>query len=289
MIPQQQFRSQQALLHQLLTELKNQKGNQMINLAANLTMLFTEFPFLERFKAAADADFRGVEFLFPYEFDAQEIAELLARYHLELVLHNLPPGNWAAGERGIACHPDRIAEFEASISKALSYAKILGVRQLNCLAGILPIGVDVETAHSTLVRNLKFAADALQKEHIRLLIEPINTFDIPGFFLSHTQQALQLIAETGSTNLFVQYDIYHMQRMEGELINTIQNNLALIKHLQLADNPGRFEPGTGEINYRNLFLQLEAMGYDGWIGCEYKPKNGTLEGLHWRKEHGLAI
>ena len=259
----------------------------MIKLAANLTMLFTELPFLKRFEAAADAGFRGVEFLFPYQFDVREIAEQLARNQLELVLHNFPPGNWDAGERGIACHPDRIPEFEASVAQAVYYAKILGVRQLNCLAGILPDGVDEATAHRTLVRNLSFAADQLQQEHIRLLIEPINTFDIPGFFLSHTRQALQLIADTGSSNLFIQYDIYHMQRMEGELINTIQNNLALIKHLQLADNPGRFEPGTGEINYRNLFLQLEAMGYDGWIGCEYKPKGGTLQGLQWRKEYDL--
>jgi len=259
----------------------------MIKLAANLTMLFTELPFLKRFEAAADAGFRGVEFLFPYQFDVREIAEQLARNQLELVLHNFPPGNWDAGERGIACHPDRIPEFEASVAQAVYYAKILGVRQLNCLAGILPDGVDEATAHRTLVRNLSFAADQLQQEHIRLLIEPINTFDIPGFFLSHTRQALQLIADTGSSNLFIQYDIYHMQRMEGELINTIQNNLALIKHLQLADNPGRFEPGTGEINYRNLFLQLEAMGYDGWIGCEYKPKDGTLQGLQWRKEYDL--
>ena len=259
----------------------------MIKLAANLTMLFTELPFMERFQAAAQAGFKGVEFLFPYAYDANEIAEQLRIHHLTLVLHNLPPGNWEAGERGIACHPDRIAEFEAGVATAIDYAKILGTPQLNCLAGIVPDGVSAELAGQTLVRNLGYAASVLKQQQIRLLIEPINTFDMPGFFLSHTGQALDLIRQTGSDNLFVQYDIYHMQRMEGELINTLRANLGMIKHLQLADTPGRFEPGTGEINYRNLFAALDAMGYDGWTGCEYKPRNGTLAGLAWRAAHGV--
>lgn len=259
----------------------------MIRLAANLTMLFTEVPFMQRFEAAAAAGFQGVEFLFPYAFDAQEIADQLRRNQLTLVLHNLPPGNWDAGERGIACHPDRIAEFEAGVASAVHYAKILGAPQLNCLAGIAPAGVDRGAAERTLIRNLSYAAAELKKHQIRLLIEPINTFDIPGFFLSGTAQALNLIRKTGSDNLFVQYDIYHMQRMEGELINTIRTNLNMIKHMQLADTPGRFEPGTGEINYRKLFSEIDAMGYDGWIGCEYKPKDGTLAGLSWRLAHGV--
>ena len=259
----------------------------MIRLAANLTMLFTELPFMQRFEAAAAAGFRGVEFLFPYAFDAQEIAAQLRRHQLTLVLHNLPPGNWDGGERGIACHPDRIEEFEAGVASAVHYANILGATQLNCLAGIAPAGVDQATAEQTLVRNLGYAAAELKQHQIRLLIEPINTFDIPGFFLSGTAQALDLIRKTGSDNLFIQYDIYHMQRMEGELINTIRANLPMIKHMQLADTPGRFEPGTGEINYRNLFAGIEAMGYDGWIGCEYKPRNGTTAGLGWRAEHGV--
>ncbi|MET3105911.1 hydroxypyruvate isomerase [Oxalobacteraceae bacterium GrIS 1.18] len=258
----------------------------MIKFAANLTMLFTELPFLQRFQAAADAGFRGVEFLFPYAFDKNALADQLDRCGIKLVLHNLPPGNWDTGKRGIACHPDRIAQFESGIEQAIDYATALNVTQLNCLAGIVPAGVSNALAHATMVRNLKYAADRLQSVQIRLLIEPINTFDIPGFFLSHSRQALQLIQEVGSDNLFMQYDIYHMQRMEGELINTIKNSLPLIKHMQLADNPGRAEPGTGEINYRNLFKSLEAIGYDGWIGCEYKPANGTIEGLHWRKDHG---
>lgn len=258
-----------------------------IRLAANLTMLFTEMPFLERFGAAAQAGFNGVEFLFPYDFDAHEIAGQLSEHHLELVLHNLPPGDWALGERGIACHPDRVAEFESGVADAIRYAQILGTKQLNCLAGITPTGFSSESVEQTLVANLRFAARELKKHGIGLLIEPINTFDMPGFYLSHTQQALDLIRKTGADNLFVQYDVYHMQRMEGELINTIRSNLPMIKHLQLADNPGRFEPGTGEINYRNLFLQLVAMGYDGWIGCEYRPQNGTLAGLGWRAELGV--
>jgi hydroxypyruvate isomerase len=261
----------------------------MIRLAANLTMLFTEQPFLSRFQAAAQAGFKGVEFLFPYSFDAYEIADQLQRCQLEMVLHNLPPGNWDAGERGIACHPDRIDEFEASVQLAIRYAKVLGATQLNCLAGITPADTDPNLVHATLVRNVKFAADQLKTEKIRLLIEPINTFDIPGFYLSRTHQALSLIHECASDNLFVQYDIYHMQRMEGELLNTIRANLPMIKHMQLADTPGRNEPGSGEINYRNLFRHLDQMGYDGWIGCEYKPKTTTIAGLDWRAEHGIQL
>lgn len=259
----------------------------MTKLAANLTMLFNEHAFLDRFAAAAQAGFKGVEFLFPYAFDAAQIAAQLRQHQLELVLHNLPAGNWEAGERGIACHPERVEEFKQGVALALRYAKALDVQQLNCLAGIAPKGVSNSAAQETLLSNLRYAADMLKEAGIRLLIEPINTFDIPGFFLSHTQQAVDLIAATGSDNLYLQYDIYHMQRMEGELINTIKANLPLIKHIQLADNPGRFEPGTGEINYRKVFAQLAAMGYEGWIGCEYKPQAGTVEGLGWRAAHGV--
>jgi len=257
----------------------------MPKFAANLTMLFTEHAFLDRFGAAAAAGFEAVEFLFPYAFEAKDIAARLQQHGLQLVLHNLPAGNWDAGERGIACHPDRTAEFEKGVLDAIRYAKALNVKQLNCLVGIAPQGVAREAAHAVLVKNLRYAANALKAEGIRLLIEPINTFDIPGFFLNGTKQALAIIKETGSDNLFVQYDIYHMQRMEGELANTIKNNLAMVKHVQLADNPGRFEPGTGEINYRYLFALLDNIGYDGWIGCEYKPRAGTVEGLGWREEH----
>lgn len=257
----------------------------MPKLAANLSMLFNEVDFLDRFDAAAKAGFKGVEFLFPYAFTVEQIKQKLDANQLELVLHNLPAGDWEAGERGIACHPDRVEEFKEGVDKAISYGKALGVKQINCLAGIQPKDVSADDARATLVSNLKFAADKLKAEGIQLLIEPINTFDIPGFFLSGTQQAIDIIKDTGSDNLFVQYDIYHMQRMEGELSSTIQKNLAQIKHIQLADNPGRFEPGTGEINYGFLFRFLDEIGYQGWIGCEYKPKSGTTEGLGWRAAH----
>jgi hydroxypyruvate isomerase len=259
----------------------------MPQLAANLTMLFTEQPFMERFKAAADAGFKAVEFLFPYAFDAEQIAGQLRAAKLRLVLHNLPAGNWEAGERGIACHPDRVAEFRAGVDEAIRYARALEAPQLNCLVGILPQGVAREAAREVLVGNLKYAAARLKEHGIRLLIEPINSFDIPGFFLTTTKQAVELILATGSDNLFVQYDIYHMQRMEGELAGTLKANLSLIGHVQLADNPGRFEPGTGEINYRYLFGWLDEIGYGGWIGCEYKPQAGTAQGLRWIKQHGL--
>jgi hydroxypyruvate isomerase len=253
----------------------------MPKFAANLTMLYNEHGFLDRFDAAAAAGFRGVEFLFPYAFSADEIAGRLAQHRLELVLYNLPAGNWEAGERGIACHPTRVGEFQDDVGKAIAYAKALRVPQLNCLAGIVPQGVTREAARAALIANLAFAAARLKAEGIRLLIEPINTFDIPGFFLSGTRQALDIIQETGSDNLFLQYDIYHMQRMEGELANTIKSNLARIRHLQLADNPGRNEPGTGEINYAFLFRFIDALGYDGWIGCEYKPATTTAAGMSW--------
>ncbi len=259
----------------------------MPKLAANLTMLWNEIDFLDRFDAAAKAGFDAVEYLFPYAYPKDALAERLGRHGLKQVLHNLPAGDWAKGERGIACDPVRVGEFQDSVGKAIDYARTLGCSQVNCLAGIVPAGADAEKARATLVGNLRFAADRLAAVDIRLLIEPINTFDMPGFFLSHTKQALDIIRDTGSSNLYVQYDIYHMQRMEGELANTIKANLAKIAHMQLADNPGRNEPGTGEINYRFLFGFLDSIGYDGWIGCEYKPKGGTDEGLGWRRAHGV--
>lgn len=253
----------------------------MPKFAANLTMLFNEVDFLDRFEAAAKAGFHGVEYLFPYAYDKNLLAEKLKAFNLTQVLHNLPAGDWAAGERGIACLPDRTGEFREGVGKAIDYASALGCKRINCLAGIAPANNSAEVLRTTFVNNLKFAAAELKRAGIRLLIEPINTFDIPGFFLSHTRQALDIIKESGSDNLFLQYDIYHMQRMEGELANTIKANLAMIKHIQLADNPGRFEPGTGEINYRYLFALLDEIGYDGWIGCEYKPATTTAAGLGW--------
>ena len=193
----------------------------MPQFAANLTMLFTEAPFLDRFEKAHNSGFKAVEFLFPYPFPAAEIQKKLGQYGLKLVLHNLPAGDWDAGERGIACHPDRVAEFRTGVAKAIEYAKVLGVPQLNCLAGKIPAGVDKKILHDTFVSNLKYAAAELKKVNLKLLIEPINTFDIPGFFLSTTQQALDIIKEVAADNLFIQYDIYHAQRMEGVLCITL--------------------------------------------------------------------
>lgn len=256
----------------------------MPKFAANLTMLFTERPFLERFEAARQAGFDAVEFLFPYAWPAEQIKALLDQHQLKLVLHNLPAGDWDAGDRGIACDPARVEEFRAGVTKAIEYAGVLGVPQLNCLVGKQPAGVSDEQAQQTLVSNLRFAATELKKHGLRLVTEPINTFDIPGFYLHHTAQALKLIDEVGSDNLFVQYDIYHMQRMEGEIAATMAANLARIGHIQLADNPGRHEPGTGELNYAFLFRHLDAIGYQGWIGCEYKPAGKTEEGLGWIRQ-----
>ena len=257
----------------------------MPKFAANLTMLYNEVDFLDRFEAAAKSGFKGVEYLFPYPFGKEELAERLRQNDLTQVLHNLPAGDWGAGERGIACLPDRVGEFQDGVGQAIEYARTLGCRQINCLAGLTPVGADADTVHETFVSNLKFAANALETAGIRLLIEPINTRDIPGFYLTGTRQALDIIAATGSDNIALQYDIYHMQIMEGDLAPTIEANLTRIEHMQLADNPGRHEPGTGEINYPFIFDFIDGLGYEGWIGCEYKPAADTLDGLGWIKPY----
>jgi len=253
----------------------------MPKFAANLTLLYNELPFLDRFQAAAKDGFAGVEYLFPYDFDKNELAKRLKDFGLTQALHNLPAGDWAGGERGIAILPERVGEFRDGVARAIEYATTLGCRQVNCIAGLTPKGAAPERLRETLVENLSYAAGELKKAGIKLLVEPINTRDIPGFFLTRTKDAVGLIEEIGSDNLFVQYDIYHMQIMEGDLARTIEANLKHIAHLQLADNPGRNEPGTGEINYPFLFRKIDALGYDGWIGCEYKPATTTTEGLGW--------
>jgi hydroxypyruvate isomerase len=256
----------------------------MPRLAANLSMLFTELPFLERFAAARAVGFGAVEYLFPYEHPPEELARRLRSHQLRQVLHNLPAGDWAAGERGIACHPGREAEFREGVQRAITYAHALDCPQVNCLAGKLPPGVSGEQAHATLVENLRYAARTLRTAGIGLLVEPINTFDIPGFFLSRTEQAIALIEDVASDNLLLQYDVYHAQRMEGEIAATLQRHLARIGHVQVADNPGRHEPGTGEIHFPFLFRHLDAIGYRGFVGCEYRPRAGTTEGLSWIQE-----
>jgi len=256
----------------------------MPRFAANLTMLFNEVPFLDRFDRAARAGFTAVEFLFPYGCPAGEIRSRLDANGLTLVLHNLPAGDWDAGERGIACHPDRTEEFRAGVDRAIEYAVALGVPQLNCLAGKAPAGLADELLRATLVANLRHAAEKLSQAGLGLLIEPITRFDIPGFYLHRTDQALAILDEVGAGNALLQYDIYHAQRTEGELAATLQKHLARIGHVQLADNPGRHEPGTGEINYPFLFQHLDRIGYAGWVGCEYKPAGTTEAGLGWRQQ-----
>ncbi len=255
----------------------------MPRFAANLTMLFTELPFPERFAAAADAGFKGVEYLFPYAWPKDMLVASLREHGLVQVLHNLPAGDWDAGERGIACLPDRVDAFRDGVGQAIEYATALGCPTVNCLAGIRPEAVSEQQAHETLVANLAWAAERLEAAGIGLVIEAINTRDIPGFFLTTTAQALGVIDAVGSPNLSLQYDIYHMQIMEGDLARTMETHLSRIGHIQLADNPGRHEPGTGEINYPFLFEHLDRIGYSGWVGCEYKPKAGTREGLGWMR------
>jgi len=244
-------------------------------------MLYTELDFVARFAAAARNGFTGVEFLHPYAYPKEQLAEALLKNRLKQVMHNLPSGNWEAGDRGIACDPNRTGEFKEGLDRAIEYARTLGCNQLNCLVGIKPPGLPAIKAHETVVDNLKYAAPRLQAQGIRLLLEPVNTYDIPGFFLSTTEQAMAIMDEARELNLFLQLDIYHMQMMEGNLANTLEKHLRRIAHIQLADVPGRHEPGTGEIRYDFIFQYLDKIGYTGWIGCEYKPLKSTEEGLGW--------
>jgi hydroxypyruvate isomerase len=253
----------------------------MPRFAANLSMLYGEASFLDRFAFAAADGFDGVEYLFPYEFDKAVLAERLATHRLEQVLFNLPPGDWAKGERGIACHPDRMGEFRDGVGLALDYAAALGCSRLHPMAGIAPDGVSAGTLRDTYMANLAYVAAAARGAGVEIVIEPINTRDIPGFYLNTSRQALGIIEDVGADNIRLQYDIYHMQIMEGDLAPTIAAHLARIGHMQLADTPGRHEPGTGEINYPFLFRHIDKLGYGGWIGCEYRPAAGTRDGLGW--------
>lgn len=266
----------------------------MFAFSANLSTLFTDLPFPERFAAAKACGFDAVECQFPYAHAADELAELLKASRQQMVLHNLPAGDWAAGERGIACHPQRVNEFLSGVEQAVRYAKALGVPQLNALAGVRAQEVDPREAMATLRANLRTAARVLAGHGLKLLVEPINGFDIPGFFIDRPSQALALIGELreqhGLDNLFLQYDIYHAQRTEGEIAGSLQRSLPLIAHIQIADNPGRAEPGSGEIRYPFLFDWLDRIGYQGHVGCEYFPADkgpgGTQAGLGWLAAHG---
>ncbi|MFC3725362.1 2-oxo-tetronate isomerase [Neoaquamicrobium sediminum] len=254
----------------------------MPRFSANLSMLFQEHDFLDRFDAAARAGFEAVEYVSPYEYPADEIAARLERAGLEQALFNLPVGDWAAGERGLAVLPDRIDEFRSSVDTATHYAQALGCRQVNCLAGIGLKNTAPAELETVFVENLRYATDRLGNAGIRLLIEPINDrIDMPGFFLTSTRQALDIIDKVNSDNLFLQYDIYHMQVMEGDIARTIEANLPRIGHIQVAGHPGRHEPDIGEINYPFLFDHLDRIGYRGWVGAEYRPRGLTEEGLGW--------
>jgi hydroxypyruvate isomerase len=257
----------------------------MPKLNANLSMMFNEVGFIDRFASAARAGFRGVEFLFPYEYPAAQIREQLDRHKLEMVLFNMPPGNFAAGDRGLACDPAKIGEFQAGVGKALEYATALGCKQLHVMAGLKPRGVNEQTMGETYITNLQFAGKELAKHGIGMLIEAINTRDIPGFYLNYSRQAFDIMHYADVPNLRFQYDIYHMQIMEGDLAPTIERNLSKIGHMQLADTPGRHEPGSGEINYSFLFRHIDKIGYRGWIGCEYRPAGKTEDGLGWAKPY----
>ena len=253
----------------------------MPRFCANLTMLYTEHGFLDRFAAARADGFEAVEYMFPYPFPKERLAEALQRHGLAQVLHNLPAGDWDAGERGIACHPDRAGEFRDGVGRAIEYAAALRCPQVNCLVGIPPRYADPDRVRRVVLDNLAFAARELKKAGIKLLLEPVNTFDIPGFWLDRPDQAVALMDEAGSDNLFLQYDLYHQQRTAGELLATYRRLKERIAHVQVADNPGRGEPGTGEINYAFLLDELDRSGYPGWIGCEYRPRGDTSAGLGW--------
>lgn len=253
----------------------------MPKFSANLSFLYPDLSFTERFAAAAQDGFKAVEYLGPYALPADDVAGLLQRHGLVQALFNLPSGNWDGGDRGIGCNPGRVEEFREGVATAIGYATALGCTRLNCLAGIPPRDTDPHLLEATLVSNLKYAAPRLAGAGIQLLIEPINTRDIPGFYLTTTAHAERVLEAVGSDNLFIQYDIYHMQVMQGDLIPTYARLKDRIGHIQIADNPGRHQPGTGEINYDFVLLELDRLGYGGWVGCEYKPKSGRGADIGW--------
>ncbi|MDL0430892.1 hydroxypyruvate isomerase [Marinobacter sp. TBZ242] len=250
--------------------------------AANLSMLFTEADFMDRFRLAREAGFSAVEYLFPYEWPEEDLRHELDSNGLTQVLFNLPPGDWNAGERGIACLPDRVEEFREGVELAIRYARALDCRRVNCLAGIRPDSLEESLAWQTLVDNVTHAAARFEEEGMTLCLEAINSrVDMPGFFLDTSARVMQLIEAVDADNVRLQYDLYHMQIMEGDLIRSVECLLPWIGHIQFADNPGRHEPGTGEINFRNVFAALDRLGYGGWVSAEYRPSHDTAASLDW--------
>ena len=256
----------------------------MPKLAANLTLMFNEVPFLERFEAASKAGFKGVEYLFPYDFPKEQIAEQLHKSHLSQVLFDFPAGNWAAGDRGTAVDPKRTGEFQDGVGKALEYARALNCKLLTVLAGKAPAEVQADRAMQTLIENTRFAARKAAPLGITVLVEALNSRDVPGFFLLKTAQMKAVVDAVAEKNALMQYDVYHMQIMEGDLATTIKANYGMIGHIQIADNPGRNEPGTGEINYYFVLPVIDGLGYAGWVGCEYRPKGKTTDGVAWARK-----
>ena len=253
----------------------------MPRFAANLSMMFTEVPFPRRFEAAARAGFTAVEFLFPYDFPADDIARWLTDNGLQNVLFNLPPGDWAAGERGCASLPGREQEFLSGVERALEYAERLGTPSLHAMAGILPAGADRGRHRDVYIANLRAAAQLVGRQGRTLLIEPINPRDIPGFFLNTQAEAHAIREEVGETSLRVQMDFYHTQIVEGDLATTFTKYLGHIGHVQIAGVPARNEPDRGEVNYEYLFNLMDELNYAGWVGCEYRPAGRTEDGLGW--------
>jgi hydroxypyruvate isomerase len=256
----------------------------MLKFDANITQLYTDLPFLDRFSAAAADGFKGVEMRSPFEVTKEVVGERLTVNDLELVLFNFPAGDWGKGERGIACLPGREDEFRQSLATSLDYATALGCTRLNCLAGLTPAGIAHEVVEATLAANLRYAAQVLADHGIKLQLEAINQRDNPGGFVQTTAQYERIAEQVGHSNLYLQYDFYHMQVMQGDLMRQFTRLQKVISHVQVADNPGRHEPGTGEINYPFIFSELERLGYDGWIGCEYVPAGKTSDGLGWLQE-----
>jgi 2-dehydrotetronate isomerase len=253
----------------------------MPKFAANLSMMFTEVPFLDRFEAAADAGFKAVEFLFPYDYSVEEVVNRSRAAGVQVILFNMPPGDWAAGERGISCIPGREEEFRAGVEKALLYALALGTGQLHAMAGIVPHGADRAECRSTLLRNLEYAAQQLAYHNITLLLEAINTRDMPGFIVSTQKDSFSICEAVKAPNLRMQMDLYHMQVMEGDLATKLRHYAPYCGHIQIAGCPERHEPDTGEVRYEYLFRLLDELKYDGWLGCEYRPAGRTSDGLQW--------
>ncbi len=261
----------------------------MPKFAANLTMLYADSAFLERFGRAKASGFHFVEYLFPYDHDVSALANALAKNELTQVLFNLPAGNWSAGDRGIAAFPDRIDEFHQGVARAIEVAEILKVKQLNCLVGKRDEEIPLAEQNRVMIENLRYAATELGKHDILFVIEMLNPYDVPNFLIASPRAAFQVQDHVASPNLKIQYDVYHAQRTEGELANTFKGNLARIGHVQIADNPGRHQPGTGEINYRYLFNWMDQIGYTGYVGLEYIPEDTTERSLNWVKEYGYNL